>query len=183
MTSTIIYKEITPTYLYIKQHSVTGLKYFGKTTKEDPIKYLGSGKYWTTHINKHGKEFVETIWLSDLYYDTSIVEYALHFSQENKIVESDNWANLKSENGLDGGKFIHSVETKSKMSASHTGVPRSDETKANISLGKTGTTRTDSQKEYFSKVQKVMFVSIIETKKTYNKSNTSRYYPELRPFF
>ena len=34
-----------PTYLYIKQHSVTKLKYFGKTTKKDPVKYLGSGIY------------------------------------------------------------------------------------------------------------------------------------------
>lgn len=34
-----IYK---PTYLYIKVHSITGMKYFGKTTK-NPIKYDGSG--------------------------------------------------------------------------------------------------------------------------------------------
>ena len=56
MTSTNIYTpilfaqkdaDIFPTYLYIKQHSVTKLKYFGKTNSEDPIKYSGSGKYWT----------------------------------------------------------------------------------------------------------------------------------------
>jgi len=33
-----------PTYLYIKEHSKTGLKYFGKTTKSDPTVYDGSGK-------------------------------------------------------------------------------------------------------------------------------------------
>lgn len=30
--------EFLPTYLYIKTHNQTGLKYFGKTTK-DPFKY------------------------------------------------------------------------------------------------------------------------------------------------
>ena len=49
-----------PTYLYIKQHKITKLKYFGKTTK-DPNKYLGSGKHWIRHIKKHGLE-IDTIW-------------------------------------------------------------------------------------------------------------------------
>jgi hypothetical protein len=105
MSSTSIYTAIKPTYLYIKQHSITRLKYFGKTSK-NPHKYQGSGKYWLKHINKHGKQFVKTIWVSDLYYDTSIKEIALHFSVENNIVESKDWANLVLENGLDGG-FMH----------------------------------------------------------------------------
>jgi len=97
-----IYTLIDPTYLYIKQHSVTKKKYFGKTSKTDPIKYLGSGTYWLRHIKKHGKQFVETLWVSDIYHDTSIVDIALHFSSENDIVGSDEWANLQVENGLDG---------------------------------------------------------------------------------
>ena len=105
-----IYTAITPTYLYIKQHSVTGLKYFGKTVKKDPIKYKGSGTRWSHHIKKHGKQFVETIWLSELYTNTSIVEHALHFSVENNIVESDDWANLIPENGLDGTDGQHSTK-------------------------------------------------------------------------
>ena len=32
-------EQVTPTYLYIKQHSITGLKYFGCTTRKDHIKY------------------------------------------------------------------------------------------------------------------------------------------------
>jgi len=106
-----IYTTIIPTYLYIKRHSVTKLKYFGKTSLDDPIKYLGSGTYWTKHINKHGKQFVDTIWLSDLYTDISISEHALHFSHENDIVKSDEWANLKLENGLDGGAYLPSQPT------------------------------------------------------------------------
>lgn len=39
-------------HLYIKTHNTTGLKYFGKTTK-DPYKYLGSGKHWRAHLKIH----------------------------------------------------------------------------------------------------------------------------------
>jgi hypothetical protein len=91
------------TYLYIKQHSVTGLKYFGKTTKDDPVKYLGSGIHWKRHIKKHGIEHVKTLWYQSFDSEESLVEYATKFSQQNNIVESKEWANLKGENGLDGG--------------------------------------------------------------------------------
>jgi len=49
-----------PTYLYIKKHNVTGLKYFGKTVR-DPLKYKGSGQYWLTHLKQHGND-VTTEW-------------------------------------------------------------------------------------------------------------------------
>lgn len=91
-----------PTWLYIKQHKITGKKYFGKTTKADPIKYPGSGKYWIRHIEKHGKDQVETIW-TQLFIDyQECTEYALRFSVENNIVESDEWANQMLEDGLTG---------------------------------------------------------------------------------
>ena len=107
MTSTSIYPPLSkPTYLYIKQHSITKKKYFGKTTNVNPYEYNGSGKYWTDHIKKHGKEHIETLWVSYLYYDTSIVDVALQFSFENNIVESKEWANQKPENGLDGGDTV-----------------------------------------------------------------------------
>ncbi len=96
-------KNISPTCLYIKQHSITGLKYFGKT-KQDPYKYIGSGTRWLNHINKHGKEFVETLWVSNPYTDAKLIkEDALKFSIENNIVISNEWANLRPENGLEGG--------------------------------------------------------------------------------
>jgi hypothetical protein len=95
--------SIPPTVLYIKQHSVTGLKYFGKTTAKDPLKYNGSGVYWTDHFKKHGKDKVITLWVSEPYIDKdTIVEVALSFSKEHNIVESKDWANIKPENGLDG---------------------------------------------------------------------------------
>jgi hypothetical protein len=122
MTSTSIYTAINPTYLYIKQHSVTKKKYYGKTTK-DPYTYNGSGPYWVKHINKHGKEHIVTLWVSELYYDTSIVDVALKFSADNDIVKSKEWANMKLENGLDGWVpgTKHTEETKAKQSASRKG--------------------------------------------------------------
>ena len=113
MTSITIYTPIKPTYLYIKQHSVTGLKYFGKTTKSNPYKYLGSGTHWIRHIKKHGKEFVKTIWLSEPYIDSSITEVALLISEHWDIVNSKEWANLMPENGLNGG--ANSPESIQKM--------------------------------------------------------------------
>jgi hypothetical protein len=134
-----IYTPIAPTYLYIKQHSVTKLKYFGKTTSADPYKYNGSGIKWKNHIKKHGKEFVETIWVSDLYTDTSIVEIALHFSKENNIVESEQWANLIPENGMDGapcnsGKTL-SLEHRKKISVSNKGKPAANKGKPSPNKG------------------------------------------------
>ena len=129
MTSTDIYTSIAPTYLYIKQHSITGKKYFGKTISDNPHKYQGSGTVWLRHIKKHGKEFVKTIWVSDVYTDTSIIEIALHFSKENNIVESDDWANLMLENGLDGTPpgIIFSDTHKTNMSNAKKGVKQSRE--------------------------------------------------------
>jgi hypothetical protein len=129
MTSTSIYTPITPTYLYIKQHSITKKKYYGKTTNLDPYTYNGSGPYWVRHIKKHGKEHIVTLWVSDLYYDTSIVEVALQFSADNDIVNSKEWANLKPENGLDGCPpgTKRSEEAKINMRK-----PRSEEAKANM---------------------------------------------------
>ena len=41
-------------YLYKKTHNVTGLKYLGQTTSNDPYAYPGSGVYWTAHLKIHG---------------------------------------------------------------------------------------------------------------------------------
>lgn len=101
--STEIQNKFKPTWLYIKQHSVTGLKYFGKTCKKDPYRYRGSGKYWIKHITKHGKNQVDTIWCRLFTDKRELMEYAIRFSVDNNIVQSSDWANLKVENGLDGG--------------------------------------------------------------------------------
>jgi hypothetical protein len=178
-----IYKSIKPTYLYIKQHSVTGLKYFGKTTKTDPYKYSGSGGYWKNHIKKHGKKFVNTIWVSDLYYDTSIVEHALHFSIENNIVESNNWANLKLENGLDGGSVICLEETKAKISIKIKGLTRTTEQSEKQSIRQKGRKQSHKHNMSIGKAHTKKFFSIIESRKTYNKCWLTRNFPEFKEFY
>lgn len=103
---TYLYEELkAPVRLYIKQCPHCGLKYFGKTISQDIENYTGSGKRWKSHLKKHGIEPIH-LWNSDWYYDTSITRFALRFSRMNKIVESDLWANLKEEDGIDGG-WIH----------------------------------------------------------------------------
>ena len=96
------------TWLMIKQHKVTGLKYFCKTSRYDPVKYLGSGTYWTRHLEEHGSE-VETLWYQLFEDKDELMTYALSFSAENNIVDAVDengrkiWANLIPENGIDGG--------------------------------------------------------------------------------
>lgn len=110
-------------YLYIKQHSITGLKYFGKTVSKNPFKYNGSGKYWVRHITKHDKKYVKTIEIWGFDNQDLCTEFALKFSKENNIVESEQWANLKIEDGFQGGSDKGSM---------------SEEGKTNISLANSG---------------------------------------------
>lgn len=95
-------QNFKPTRLAIKR--LAGQLYFCKSTKKDFITYVGSGVRWLKRIKKYGRKNVETLWVSDWYScPHELQEIALHFSKENQIVESDKWANLKPENGLDGG--------------------------------------------------------------------------------
>lgn len=100
-----LYKSISPTRLYIKQCPHCDLKYFGKSICEDIENYNGSGTRWNNHLKKY-KVKPKHLWNSDWYYDTSITRFALKFSRLNHIVEDKKWANLKEENGLEGG-FDH----------------------------------------------------------------------------
>lgn len=90
-----------PTWLYIKQHELTKLKYFGKTTAKDPIKYSGSGKYWKDHLEKHGYKVI-TLWFELFTNKQTLIDYATTFSKDNNIIDCAEWANLIEENGLDG---------------------------------------------------------------------------------
>ena len=159
-----------PTWLYIKQHNITGLKYFGKTTAKDPTKYKGSGVQWTNHLIEHGNH-VTTVW-AQLFNDvTSLVEYANSFSANNDIVESNEWANLIVENGRAGGQQPgaglgrkHTAETKEKMrkpkskehcrnlSLSHKGSTWSTESKKKLSASKTGMHKAGIQVSWEGKV-------------------------------
>ena len=79
-------------YLYVKTHNITGLKYFGKTTK-DPFRYKGSGKVWSQHL----RDFGDNVSTEIVGHFTNREECAIaarRFSEENDIANSDKWANL-----------------------------------------------------------------------------------------
>lgn len=139
-----------PTYLYIKQHTVTGKLYFGKTTSKHPDKYNGSGDYWKSHIAKHGKEHIITLWYCLFYDKDELTKFALQCSKDWDIVDSSDWLNLKDENGLDGGRRIgskvpHKQETKDKISSAakgrkpwNKGIACSESTKSKIGAANQG---------------------------------------------
>jgi hypothetical protein len=169
-----------PTWLYIKQHNVTGLKYFGKTVKADPFKYRGSGDHWKSHLKKHGND-VTTIWSQLFESKEELVEYALKFSEENNITESEEWANLKPENGLDGGctGTIRSESTRKRLSEANLGKKQSEETKqkrAKSNIGKHSIPKSDECKQRIKDARKlqVMTPHSDETKAKMSKSHTGK---------
>ncbi len=133
MSSDLIYSAdvFAPTYLYIKQHTITGKLYFGKSTRneEGMRKYAGSGKYWKDHIKKHGKQHVITLWYQLFLNKEDMISFATQFSKQENIVASDMWANLRDETGVDGfpkgvkhkpwtneRRLAHSIQKKGKPS-------------------------------------------------------------------
>lgn len=102
-------------YFYVASHSKTGLKYFGKTNKKSSS-YKGSGLYWTSHIKKHGREHVLVEYVASFDNQEEATEFGLKFSADNNIVESNEWANLIPENGISGGRTIHTQVQRDKMS-------------------------------------------------------------------
>lgn len=135
-------KKFKPTYLYIKQHSITGKFYFGKTTRTDVEKYYGTGIQWKNHIAYHGKEHIVTLWYCLFHDEDSIREFALLCSQQWQIVESDDWLNLIPETGMDGSGGMlnkhHSDETKEKLRQANLGKTHSEEVKKQMSISRTG---------------------------------------------
>ena len=149
-------RPFRPTWLYIKQHNKTGLKYFGKTV-HDVFRYAGSGLVWTRHLRKHGKD-VTTLW-GQLFTDRdSISKFALNFSKENNIVESTEWANLKPEDGLDGGNMkgvnkgvVRTAAMKEHLSKINTGKKQSVEASLKRSKSLSGRILTEEHKEKLRK--------------------------------
>lgn len=154
-------KVFIPTYLYIKQHTITGKLYLGITIQQ-PETYPGSGNHWKDHLKVHGNE-VKTLWYCLFYSQEELNTFALMCSQQWNIVESDEWANLIEETGIGGGapkgrkpwnkgktvgpaseesKFKNSLSNKLRQRQ-----PHSLHTKDAISKANTGKKRTKEQKQ------------------------------------
>lgn len=151
--------QFKPTWLYIKQHKVTKMLYLGKTTAKDPHRYMGSGRYWKNHIKAHGKEYVVTLWCQLFNDESSLISAALELSRCFNVVQSSQWANLKEENGVDGGG-TYSDESRNLMREarlrdgvtppSRKGIPRSEEAKRKTSetlKGKNKYPKTEEHKQ------------------------------------
>lgn len=137
--------KFTPTYLYIKRHRQTGMLYLGKMKegRRNIHHYLGSGKRWMNHLEKHGKN-VETIWHQLFTNKDELVRMATHLSKTLDICRSDDWANIKPETGLDGG--VDPVAQSALMK----GVPKTAEHRAKIASAKKGRKRTAAERRRIS---------------------------------
>lgn len=116
-------ETIAPTWLMIKVHSTTKKKYFCKTQRTFGSKsfdnYKGSGKYWTHHIKKHGSEYVYNELVIGPYTNKEqLINLATYISESLDVVNSDEWANLRIENGIDGNPLgvVFSEELCQKIS-------------------------------------------------------------------
>ena len=103
------------TYLYVKTHTITGLKYLGQTKKPDPHKYRGSGKRWLNHLGVHGNHYTTEI-LKECEHTAMVQFWGQYYSDLWNIVESDEWANLKPETG-DGSKGLKWNENQRRAQA------------------------------------------------------------------
>jgi hypothetical protein len=140
-----------PTNVYVKRHSKTGLLYFGKTCKENPIKYKGSGIHWVRHFKKHGQEFIETIFLKHFTSLEECVRYTIIFSYENDIVNSKIWANAVTENGIGGGSkgiIVTEEHRENLRKGAKNKPPDTEETKKKKSISKRGVKNPNYNKIY-----------------------------------
>jgi NUMOD3 motif len=151
-------------YLYIKSCPHCGMKYFGKTI-QNPYVYAGSGKHWLRHLKKHkAKALTQQVWTFD--NQDICTSFALRFSDENNIVESKNWANLKPETATDGGVYQvgwnHTDKAKEKISKALRGKkrrPLSEEHKRKLSEAGRGRKLSNETKRKQSESKKGHSVS------------------------
>lgn len=167
-------------YLYVKTHNQTGLKYFGKTTKKDPHKYKGSGKYWSKHLNVHGNDVCTEI-VGIFQSNKECSEFAINFSKEHNIVESKDWANLRMENGVDGAPIGNSfsLETIERMRQSKIG-KRPREYYVKIAKMKIGFKQSDYQKQRVRETFEASWVVTPPNEQSINIVNLAKFCRENR---
>lgn len=139
-------------YLIKKTHRKTGLQYLCKTIRKDWHRYTGSGKYWKRHLKEHGRD-IESELVRECETIEEFKKWGIYYSTLWNIVESDEWANLKPEDG-DGGTgcpgYQHPSEMRAHLSKVKTGVPNSESHNASMSKARMGFkwgTHTEETKE------------------------------------
>jgi hypothetical protein len=94
--------------LMIKTHNVTGLKYLCITKREKYEEYLGSGTYWSNHLEKYGKSITTQILFQSDDYKV-FVENCNYYSMLYDVVSSKEWANLVPETGYNNDDGLPNV--------------------------------------------------------------------------
>jgi hypothetical protein len=89
-------------YIYVKKLP-NGLLYLGKT-KQNPYKYIGSGKIWLRTIKKYGYTIkdVQTYVIHETYDAKDLRDTGLYYSKLFNVVNNSNWANIIEEIGTGG---------------------------------------------------------------------------------
>ena len=89
-------------YLMVKKAYPTGLSYLCQTSTREPYTYKGSGKRWLNHIRAH-KPHIITCVIGEYETMEELKTAGIHYSELFNVVESDDWANLRPEDGMGGG--------------------------------------------------------------------------------
>ena len=145
-------------YLYKKTHKVTGLKYLGTTNSKNPYRYKGSGTYWRRHCDKHGYD-IDTEILFETDSKEELKSKGLYYSKLWNVVESEEWANLKPEEG-NGGGYVPGSDSAKKRSAKMIGHPNWLKS------------QPDSAKKLISKAQKELLLNLTPEELTVRMKNS-----------
>ena len=100
-------------FIYIYRNKTTGKRYIGYTTG-DVTQYLGSGKYWKNHCNKHGgltEANIEREWVQQFECISEAREFLSDFEEQHpNYWDCDEWCNLVPEN-LEKSAFKGNMDT------------------------------------------------------------------------
>ena len=135
--------SMTIYYLYVKTHNITGLRYLGQTSKQDPYKYCGSGKDWKAHIKEHGTD-ISTEILIECKSKQELNQAGRYYSELWNVAKSNEWANRIPETG---GGSSPSKQTRDKLRETQLGKkkpPRTATHRRNLSNACKGTSKPRS---------------------------------------
>lgn len=112
---------------------------------------MGSGKYWKRHYKFYGykSKDIQTIILHETYDLEEMKILGPYYSKLFNVVESDLWANLMEENGVDGGP--HSEAALLKISISSKGRVKSEVTRKKLSESLKGRETSPEHRKNLSK--------------------------------